>query len=82
MSTTTIRNKLIQYIQVADNDHLKALYTLLEDRIEQDLPWFEKVELIQEFTSRYENWKKGQEKGYSISDIDAEIEKIKAARKI
>jgi len=54
----------------------------LEDRIEQDLPWFEKVELIQEFTSRYENWKKGQEKGYSISDIDAEIEKIKAARKI
>jgi len=66
MSTTTIRNKLIQYIQVADKDHLKALYTLLEDRIHQDLPWFEKVELIQEFTSRYEHWKKARTRDIQI----------------
>jgi hypothetical protein len=36
MTEVTIRKKLMDYMQVADNKKLKAIYTLLEEEIEQE----------------------------------------------
>ena len=36
MTTVAIRKKLVDYIKVADDKKIKAIYTLVEDDIEQD----------------------------------------------
>lgn len=36
MTTSTIRKKLINYLADADESKVKAIYTLLEDDIQQD----------------------------------------------
>ncbi len=36
MTAVSIRKKLVNYMQVADDKKLKAIYTLLEEEIEQD----------------------------------------------
>jgi hypothetical protein len=36
MTAVSIRKKLVDYMQVADDKKLKAIYTLLEEEIEQD----------------------------------------------
>ena len=36
MTAVTIRKKLANYMQLADEKKIKAIYTLLEDEIEQD----------------------------------------------
>ena len=36
MTTVAIRKKLVDYMKVADNKKIKAMYALLEDDIEQD----------------------------------------------
>jgi len=36
MTTVAIRKKLVDYMKVADDKKIKAMYALLEDDIEQD----------------------------------------------
>ena len=36
MTTVAIRKKLLEYIKIADDKKVKAMYALLEDDIEQD----------------------------------------------
>ena len=36
MTTVAIRKKLVEYMKVADDKKIKAMYALLEDDIEQD----------------------------------------------
>jgi hypothetical protein len=36
MTATAIRKKLADYVQIADEKKLKAIYTLLEEEIEED----------------------------------------------
>ena len=44
MDTTAIRNQLHQYLEIADDKKLKAIYVMLEDSLKEL-----KVEYIEEF---------------------------------
>ena len=74
MTIATIRQKLANYIQVANDKKVKAVYALLEDDIEQ-----EDLEYIDEFKAeldkRYAYYKNG---GKMISGVEAnkQIKKV------
>lgn len=58
MTTIAIRKKLTDYLQVADDKKIKAIYALLEDDIEQ--PALEYTEeLKKKLDKRYAAYKKG-----------------------
>ena len=52
MSSTAIRNKLYDYIRVADDKKLYAIYNLLEDEIEQTNEWWKDKKFINELDRR------------------------------
>ena len=74
MTTGAIRKKLAEYMQVADDKKVKAIYALFEDEIEQ-----EEMEYTDEFKTelerRYEYYKNGG-KMISAAEADKQIKKI------
>ena len=41
MTTTAIRKKLVDYLQTADNKKVRAIYTMVENDIEEANDWDE-----------------------------------------
>jgi hypothetical protein len=79
MTTTAIRKKLIDYMQTADDEKINAMYTLVENEIEQlesDI-WNDEA-FLNELDRRLEYYKSG---GKMISEKDANksIDKILSA---
>lgn len=74
MTTVAIRKKLAEYMQVADDKKVKAIYALFEDEIEQ-----EEIEYTDKFKTelddRYAYYKNGG-KMISAQDADKQINKI------
>lgn len=60
----SLRDKLHQYIDVADEQKLQAIYTLLEDEIN----WRYTTEEIDVFHQRRENHLKGTSKSYTTEE--------------
>jgi len=68
MEAEILREKLHEYINVADEQHLTAIYTLVEDSIP-----FRKDEMCDEATmnmlyERRENHRKGISKSYTVEE--------------
>ena len=61
-----IRHKLYDYIRVADNKKLHAIYNLLENEIEQTNEWWKDKQFIKELDARYQALEKGTDKGYTL----------------
>jgi hypothetical protein len=80
MNTGTIREKLYDYIRVADDKKVKAIYTMLEDAIAEEVKWWDDNRIVDEFQKRYDAWNTGKEKGYLMSDIDKDILSLKKKR--
>ena len=58
MTTIAIRKKLSDYLKVADDKKIKAIYALVEDEIEQsELDYSD--ELKAELDKRFDDYKKG-----------------------
>ncbi len=72
----SIRNKLFDYIRVADNKKLNAIYNLLEDEIEQTNEWGKDKQTIKELGNRFQALENGADKGYTISELQKSIEKL------
>ncbi len=74
MTTLAIREKLVNYMKVADDKKVKAMYALFEDDIEQ-----EEIEYSGEFKAeldkRYAYYKNGG-KMISAAEADKQINKI------
>ena len=67
MDTVTIRQKLQDYIKVAEDKKVKAIYIMVEDEINASGEWCENEELMSELDKRSANLKSGLDKGVSWS---------------
>lgn len=73
MTTVAIRKKLVDYLKVADDKKVKAMYALLEDDIEQELEYTPGLKTQLDAASAY--FKKGG-KMVSAVTADKEIKKL------
>jgi hypothetical protein len=81
MTVAAVREKLYDYIRVADDKKIKAIYTMLEDDMTEQLGWWNDNTLVQELDSRYKAWENGSAKAYSLAEVEASIEQLKKRRK-
>jgi len=65
MNTDEIRQKLYEYIRVADDKKVKAIFTMLEAQVDEITHWWEDEEVIAELDRRSAALKSGEDKGSS-----------------
>jgi hypothetical protein len=82
MTTTSIRERLYDFIRVADDKKVKAIYTMLEGEIDERIEWWKDKDFTDSLNEEFAAWKSGKEKGYSLTEIDESIAKLKKARKV
>jgi len=80
MTISTVREKLYYYIRVADDKKLKAIYTMLEHEIVQEMEWWEDKEFTKELDKRVKDWSSGKQKGYKLSDVQDSISQLQTKR--
>ena len=77
MSNAAIRNKLYDYIRVADDKKLNAIYNLLENEIEQTNEWWKDKQFTQEIDSRFQGLESGSDKGVTVKQLEQSISKLR-----
>lgn len=77
MDSTAIRQKLYDYIRLASDKKLNAIYDLLEDEIVEINEWWEDKQFVEELDSRYNDLETGKDKGFTIKQLEKSIEKIR-----
>jgi hypothetical protein len=77
MTTTGIRTRLYDYIRIADEKKLHAIYSLLEPKIEEPFEWWKDKELLKEFDERCKALESGEDKGFTLDELDASIKKLR-----
>ncbi|HAH26017.1 MAG TPA: hypothetical protein DCL77_20030 [Prolixibacteraceae bacterium] len=75
MNTSTIRKKLSEYIKVADDKKVKAIYTIVEREINEMDQWWNDKTLIAELNSRSADLKNGKDKGIGWEELKKEIKR-------
>jgi hypothetical protein len=80
MTTAAIRQKLYEYIRIADDKKVKAIFTIVEDDI-NDFDWANDPEFIAELDKRSNDYKSGVVKGIPWDEARKKIlssKKVKA----
>ena len=81
MTTTAIRKKLVNYLKVADEKKIKAIYTIVEDEISTAENDWDK-NFLKELNRRSRQFRNGTAKSFTWEETKkAAIEKVKAKRK-
>ena len=75
-----IRHKLYDYIRVADDKKLYAIYSLLESEIEETIEWWKDKSFVAELDHRYEALESGKDKGVTVGQLEASIDKLRKKR--
>jgi putative addiction module component (TIGR02574 family) len=74
MAAITIRQKLYEYIRLADDKKVKAIYTMVEDEIaEKGYDYWNDKAFIEELDKRSANYKNGKTKAIAWEDAKAQI---------
>jgi hypothetical protein len=76
-TTSSLRDKLYDYIRVADDKKLYAIYSLLENEIEQTNKWWKDKKFIAELDRRYQALEKGTDKGFTVEQLESSINKLR-----
>ena len=76
-TATSLRDRLYDYIRVADDKKLHAIYSLLENEITDTKEWWKDKKFVAELDSRYEAMEKGKDKGFTVEQIEASITKLR-----
>jgi len=80
MTTTAIREKLYDYIRVADDEKIKNIYLLFEDQMAPAVDWSEDEEFVAELDERVRRREEGIDKGVSMEEVEAELERLRNER--
>jgi hypothetical protein len=81
MTTSAIREKLVSYLQVADDKKLKAIYTMVEDEINTaENDWDE--DFINELENRSKSFVTGNAKTYTWEETkQAAVSRVASKKK-
>lgn len=77
MTTSAVREKLYDYIRIADDKKLKAIYMMLEDDIVEKTEWWKDNAFVAELDERYNAWETDKERGFTLAEIDASIDDLR-----
>ncbi len=80
MSIAAIRNKLYDYIRVADDKKLNAIYNLLENEIEQTNEWWKDKKFTKELDNRSQALENGSDKGFTIDQLEKSVTKLRTKK--
>ena len=69
MTTAAIREKLHEYIRVADDKKLKAIYTILESEIEDPYDHWNDPVFVEEMERRSKEMENDKVKTYSWNEV-------------
>jgi putative addiction module component (TIGR02574 family) len=73
MDTLTIRQKLYEYIKVADDDKVEAIYTIIKDDVSIPYEWWNDDKLVAELDRRSADLKSGKDKGVAWEEVKARL---------
>ena len=77
MYATSVRNKLYDYIRLASDKKVYAIYNLLEDEIvEMNECWKDK-RFLEELDDRFDALETGEYKGVTLQEMETSIEKMR-----
>ena len=77
MSNAAIRHKLYDYIRVADEKKLNAIYNLPENEIEQTNDWWKDKLFTKELDRRYRLLENGTDKGFTVEELKNSVSKLR-----
>ena len=74
MGALAIREKLHEYIRIADDKKIKAIFTMIESDLDKSL-WHNNEVLLDEWDNDYEKYKTEKEKGYNLLAVKKHFDK-------
>ena len=75
MSTSAIRQKLHNYLEVADDKKIKAIYTIIQSEVDEHaIEYSDKFK--KELDKRYDDYKNGKAKMLTAGESKKRIQKI------
>jgi len=80
MTTTAIRERLYDYIRMADGKKIKAIYALLEEQIISKVDWSQDKYFVAELDERLRRYKEGVDRGHTWDELESVIETLKKKR--
>lgn len=81
MTTTAIRERLYDYIRVADDKEIEAIYAIFEDQIvKEPYDWSQDEAFVAELDERVRRYEAGIDRGYSWEELEASIAEMKKKR--
>lgn len=80
MTIAAIRERLYDYIRVADDKKIKAIYALLEDQVNPLVNWSEDEDFVAELDERVKRYEEGIDKGCTWDELEASIDELKKKR--
>ena len=81
MTTLAIRQQLHNYLEIADDKKVKAIYTMMEDEIKESAVVYTE-EFKAELNKRYAGYKSGKTKMVTAEESKKRIQKtLRASRK-
>ena len=75
MGATAIREKLQDYIKIADDKKVKAIYTMIENDI-VSLEWWKDEKLLAEFEKETKDFESGKEKGFTLEQMNKRLDNL------
>ena len=73
MDTLTIRQKLYEYIKVADDEKVEAIYTIIKDEVSEPYEWWNDSAFITELDRRSYDLKSSADKGITWEQTKAHL---------